>query len=151
MSWVRITWGHTRQIKRFQFSPPIFELGLIAVQTNFWNFRAWLYCGTNWFLKFPSLTLLRCKLNISIYELGLIAILIAVQNDFPNFRARPYCGANRLGLIAVHQCVLYLLVELQIKSRNKVSVFISLGANSDWSVVIENFSGWHAWVHKGRR
>ena len=50
----------------------------------------WPYCGSKWLLKFSSLALLRCKTNIQICLLG----LIAVQNDFQIFRAWPYCDAN---------------------------------------------------------
>ena len=38
----------------------IFELGLIAVQINLSNFRAWPYCSANWFSNFSSLALLPC-------------------------------------------------------------------------------------------
>ena len=41
-------------------------------------------------LKRASLALLRCKLNIFIFEFG----LIAVKNDFQIFRACPNYGAN---------------------------------------------------------
>ena len=75
------------------------ELGLIAVQNDFLNFRAWPYCGANCLSNFSSLAFLRCKSLFQIFELG----IIAVQNVFSNFRAWPYCGAKRLGLIAVHQ------------------------------------------------
>ena len=39
----------------------IFGLGLIAVQNDFSNFRAWPYCGAKWLSKFSGLALLRCK------------------------------------------------------------------------------------------
>ena len=99
----------------------IFELGLISVQNDFWNFRAWPYCGAKWLLKFSSLALLRCKLIFEIIELG----LIAAQNDFWNFRAWPYCGANRLGLIAVHQCInIYKNVEILLFQRTWVACWV---------------------------
>ena len=39
--------------------------------------------------KRPGLALLRCKITLQIFGLG----LIAVQNDFSNFRTWPYCRA----------------------------------------------------------
>ena len=65
------------------------KLGLIALQIEIQNFRAWPYCSANRTFKFLSLALLRCKLIFEIFELG----LIAVQTDFRNFRAWPYCHA----------------------------------------------------------
>ena len=68
----------------------IFELGLIAVQIDHFNFRGWPYCGANRTFKFLSLALLRCKSNFLISELG----FIAVQIEHFNLQAWPYCGEN---------------------------------------------------------
>ena len=74
----------------------IFELGLIAVQIEDFNFRVWPYSGANRTFKFLSLALLRstlnahetwkisglallrCKSIFPIFELGLIAVQIGL-------------------------------------------------------------------------
>ena len=52
----------------------IFELGLIAVQNEFWNFWALPYSGAKLLFKFSGLALLRCKTTFQIFGLGLIAV-----------------------------------------------------------------------------
>ena len=78
----------------------IFELGLILVQIEIWNFRFWPYWGANWNSTFSSLALLWCKSEFDIFERGLIVVQIGIRH----FRAWPYNGTNRLGLIDVLQC-----------------------------------------------
>ena len=52
----------------------IFELGLIAVEIEHFNFRAGPYCCANRTFKFLILAILRCKSKFLICELGLIAV-----------------------------------------------------------------------------
>ena len=53
--------GPSLALLRCKQTLEIFELGLIAVQNGFSNFRAWPYCGAKWLSKFSGLALLRCK------------------------------------------------------------------------------------------
>ena len=59
----------------------IFELGLIAVQNDFSNFRAWSYCGANHFFKFSILALLRCiSVKISKNENGKKRLSVVISH-----------------------------------------------------------------------
>ena len=90
----------------------IFELGLIAVKIELFNFWSWPYCGANWTFQFLILALLRCISNIRNFTLGLIAVRI----NFSKFQALPFCGAkwlSKFSTLALFRCKLtFRILEL---------------------------------------
>ena len=108
----------TLALLRCESNFKIFELGLIAVQTDFQNFGVWPYCSANWFSKF--------------FGLG----LIAVQTEIQNFGVWPYCGANwfskffGLGLIVVQ--IGWALLPCTSVIKILAEIFYELSENIDF-------------------